>query len=377
MFQSSRKSIKNIVRFKMSGFLLLIVLSLCLGAGSQALALNIVLNDVGGTMTAQQSTAFNEAADMWENLFTDNVTVRIDVGFGDLGENIIASAGSERATASYANIFSALQADSKSASDVTATANLQTGDFVQTIIDNLNHDIYSGPDAYIFSSSFGINSSMWVTRANLKALGLLSDDGSKDARITFSNSFLFDYDRSGGSIDTGTMDFVGIAAHEIGHALGFTSGVDIMDWFETDDSTEIWDISEYDWFSILDLYRYSEISVGYNALDWTYGTLGNQFFSIDGGNTNLGLFSTGSYNGNGWQASHWEDDLLLGLMDPTSSKGEFKWISALDIQAFDVIGWDLNTGQAAVPEPGTLLLMGVGLLGLAGCGRRRRKSIGR
>jgi hypothetical protein len=41
--------------------------------------------------------------------------------------------------------------------------------------------------------------------------------------------------------------------------------------------------------------------------------------------TNLALFSTGLYQGDGNQASHWKDDVLtgsfIGIMDPTAGLG--------------------------------------------------------
>ncbi|MBK7264236.1 MAG: hypothetical protein IPI03_21390 [Rubrivivax sp.] len=48
-----------------------------------------------------------------------------------------------------------------------------------------------------------------------------------DAFVQFNSNYAFDHDRSNG-IGSGQFDFVGIAAHEIGHALGFVSGVDVL-----------------------------------------------------------------------------------------------------------------------------------------------------
>ena len=64
----------------------------------------------------------------------------------------------------------------------------------------------------------------------------------------------------------------------------------------------------------------------------------------------------------------------LGVMDPTRSSGELTPITGLDIQAFDVIGWNLT--DAVVPEPGTIMLVGSGVLGLSAYRwRRRRKEV--
>jgi hypothetical protein len=73
--------------------------------------------------------------------------------------------------------------------------------------------------------------------------------------------------------------------------------------------------------------------------------------------TNLALFATGRFNGDGRQGSHWKDGLAIGLMDPTLAPGELAILSALDLRALDAIGWDLAT-----PEPGTITLVLSGLL---------------
>mgnify|MGYP000583776693 FL=1 len=99
-------------------------------------------------------------------------------------------------------------------------------------------------------------------------------------------------------------------------------------------------------YNQLDIFRYSDNSqatFGAGTRDLGYG--GDPYFSIDGGVTNLGFFSSGRQNGDGQQASHWRDNLSLGIMDPTSApRGQANTITELDIRAFDVIGWD-RVGQ--------------------------------
>jgi hypothetical protein len=109
--------------------------------------------------------------------------------------------------------------------------------------------------------------------------------------------------------------------------------------------------------SVLDLYRYSIISPASGVVDWTADAR-SKYFSIDGGNTQLTTFSTGVDFGDGRQASHWQDGLGIGIMDPTASAGELLGISSNDILALDVIGWNVTT----TPEPGSI---GLGLFGLA------------
>jgi hypothetical protein len=215
--------------------------------------------------------------------------------------------------------------------------------------------------AYLDNDGDANNSNVRLTTANAKALGYTFGSGS-DATITFGNSFSWDYDTSNG-VSPGSYDFVGIAIHEIGHALGFISGVDILDGNSPPNGGPLLD-STFTYVSSLDLFRYSADSYANGVIDWTASTTA-KYFSIDEGATNLGGFSTGKNFGDGRQASHWKDNLGLGIMDPTAAAGQALSVTALDIMAFDVIGYDL----ASIPEPTVIWLLSMGGLLLA---RRRR-----
>lgn len=91
---------------------------------------------------------------------------------------------------------------------------------------------------------------------------------------------------------------------------------------------------------------------------------------MDRGASFEGQFSEGEKFGDGRQASHWKDNLGIGILDPTAALGELLQISTMDIRAFDAIGWNV---AAAIPEPETyaMLLAGLGLLGFTA---RRRKQ---
>ena len=152
-----------------------------------------------------------------------------------------------------------------------------------------------------------------------------------------------------GTVADNSLDFVSVALHEVGHVLGFVSGVDDGDWLnvvtEARDKGKAVKDDAMKFATPLDLFRYG--SEG--QIDLSMGT--EAYFSIDGGRTNLGNFSTGEYSdfgGDGFQASHWKqsDDNSLGIMDPVLKLGQVRQISSLDTKAMDVMGWDVvNPGE--------------------------------
>jgi hypothetical protein len=332
------------------------------------------------TSTAEANAAFVQAGQRWSNLFTDNVTINLTVGQVSLGTGILAQAGSSRSSFSYAQTVAAMTADATSADDATAVSFLPTGSvgmLINRTADNPNGA--GSATTYVDNNNSANNNTIRMTNANAKALGLTPTAGnggglcttSCDAGIQFATAFTWDFDPSDG-ITAGSFDFVGIATHEIGHALGFISGIDVLDGNSTG---TFFGSDQFTFVNTLDLFRFSTDSVnaaGGAVIDWSADSRA-KYFSIDRGATAGPGFSLGRTWGDGQQASHWKDNLGIGIMDPTAGRGELLAISANDRRGFDVIGWNLAQANA-VPEPGTwmMMLMGFGLVG--GTLRRRRST---
>jgi hypothetical protein len=152
------------------------------------------------------------------NLLGDNITVNIDAGFSPLGPGVLASAGAATTVVSYANTRAALTSNATTADDLQAVASLPAGNSL-TFLTNNRAGAFT-PD----NDGSANNNFLDINRANAKAPRAGPRGGQRlDASITFSNSVTYDFDRSNG-IASNAIDFVAVAVHEIGHALGFVSG---------------------------------------------------------------------------------------------------------------------------------------------------------
>lgn len=318
--------------------------------------------------------SFHTAAHLLGEVLFDPATLNftIDIDDGTLPAGAGAGAIPVFEGFQYAETLQpALVADGKSPDDATSIAFLPLPS--PTGIEFMTNDTTQIPSPRFRDDDGSLNNTtLAVTRANAKALGLaprrdLEQDGSILFLQRLPGGFQWDFDPSDG-IGRRRIDFVGLAVHEIGHLLGFFSGVDIVDVFGGDGMEpegplveDMVDLDEGALFMPLDLFRYTDDSL--SQPDQPHGGLRDlsfghpsatdiTFFSIDGGATKLATHSSGQFNGDGFQASHWQHDHDLGVMDPVVGIEEVRMLSAFDVLALDVIGWD----AVPVPEPGTFAL---------------------
>lgn len=303
--------------------------------------------------------AFRRAADTWESVLTDDVTVTIDAGLQSLGASVLGSTGNVSLAASYADFRGLLIADEAADSGGT-----------NAIVAALPE--VSGLSFYV-PTDFSI-SGISASKANLKALGvngafLDTTFGLADGAINFSSDFAFDYDNTDG-VGVGKYDFESVAVHEIGHLLGFTSVVDQVDAMLA--NGVVGAVAP----TLLDLFRFVTIP-GFSPTNITeFSTLARSILpgyeSVFSTVTEEISMSTGRFFGDGSQASHWKDDLGLGIMDPTLAQLEIGAISAGDLLALDVIGWDLRSVASSVPDAVSSFSLLAFALGVVAWSRRKR-----
>jgi len=335
-----------------SASLLLLACCLTAGVGDARAAFTIQINPGAGLSgNSAALAAFNRAAQEWSSRFANDVTVYVDAdlssGFGN--PSTIGQAG----PTGYTN----LNLDYGTVRTALVAHGAATGNEVLNYLPTTLTGMATAP-----SGSTIIGSTVGVVRANQRVLGLLGGgDTLADGEITFNSAFNFDYDRTDG-VMFNAMDFQTVAAHELGHILGFLSDVDEFDaGYPTTN------------LNTLDLFRFAtaDAPISFEEFQTTLREMRPGTESVFSDSENAYAFSTGYYQGDGSQASHWKDDALtgnlIGLMDPNLSFGTFRGVTDADLRAMELIGYTLM----AVPEPGRMLMFVIGIFAMVL--RRRRR----
>jgi hypothetical protein len=241
-------------------------------------------------------TDINIAVEYLESLFTNPVTITIDVGYGEidgqpLGSNDLGeSEASQYVIESYSAVRNALIAEDAPGSSTLPTTSPFSG-------------------------------SLAISQAEAKALGLPQNNLGIDGYVGFSStSGIFSY-ANNTAPPSNEYYFIGVVEHEITEDMGRVSLLN----YQPDD------------YAPIDLYRYSSPGVR----DLTTGGSGSTaYFSIDNGDTNLGSWNNNPSNGDlaDWYGSNIPNN-GYDAFDDYSNPGVVNIFSQSDITLMEALGW--------------------------------------
>ncbi len=327
----------------------------------------------------QTTQIIDNIADIWEQELKDPVTLNINFSFDNtLPTGILGGSKPGMLKVKYQDYLTALGQDSLSNDDILAVQSQlvdqddqddynsylagtlerrrfrveETRNFDLLIDDTFDANNTSNTGNGILDDNDNDNNrKIWLTRANAKALDLIKTDHQQlDATIVLSSAVNWDMNPDDG-ISADAYDFQTVVLHEIGHALGFVSGADAIEYISNDATGTIKD-DAIDFVTPFNTYMYSTDSAALGAIDLRLGQGIEKYMSIDGGTTAVtndqgatALFSTGgsTVGGDGYQTSHWKNNPVspLGIMNPSLTMGSSIGISDLDLKMLDLMGWDL------------------------------------
>src|ERR1019366_3521062 len=261
--------------------------------------INVTLDQSVGSSPTGFVSAVNYVVNYFDTLFTNNATININVGYGEvdgsaLGSSALGSSITNYFGASYSSIKSALVAE-------------------------------NAPGSSTLPSSSPLAGSPVLSQAEAKAVGLTSTT-SIDGYVGFSNTVAWDYTTAAPSASQYYL--IGTIEHEMTEVMGRQSLLNYQP----------------NLYSVMDLYRYTSSG----ARDLTTGGSGSvAYFSVDGGHTLLKSWNNNPGNGD---LGDWYGQGGTDAANDYSSSGVINTFSTTDITNMQALGWTVASGAAA-PAP--------------------------
>ena len=243
--------------------------------------------------------AINYVVSYYDSLFTNNVTIDLNVGYGEVAGQTLASNALGESYApqyvaeSYSSVVSALQAQ-------------------------------GAPGASTLPSTSPLSGTLYMVQAEAQALGLTT--AVSTSYVGFSSSLPFSY-TANATPASNQYYFISVAEHEISEVMGRVSLIN----------------DQPNYYSPMDLYRYTAAGVRDTAAG---GSGSTAYFSVNNGVTNLGTWNNNPSNGDlgDWYPSGPAPGGLDSFND-YSSPGGIDVVSANDITLMQALGWTTQTTQ--------------------------------
>jgi hypothetical protein len=177
------------------------------------------------------------------------------------------------------------------------------------------------------------------------------------------------YDNQGGVEPSDAYDYYATVQHETDEVLGTSSCISTQGPSLSDGCSGFEGAGTP---AAADLFRYS--SPGSLILDSSLSTTPGAYFSYDGGATNGANGFVYNTISNGDDYADFLNNCPAGplsVQDAEGCPGVDKGLDILndggaEINILNAVGYDLKSSTTATPEPGSVALLGFGLLGLAG-----------
>jgi hypothetical protein len=236
-------------------------------------------------------------ANLFDSLFTANVTVTIDVGYGEINgqglgsDDLGESEQADVSPVSYTTVRNALIAEGATGSS-TLPASAPSDD------------------------------TLYMASAEEKALGLIPSNSDLDGYVGFNSTpGIFSY-AIGTTPPSDQYDFIGVVEHEMTEVMGRTSYLD----FSGD-------------YSLMDLFRYA-------APDTRQLTTGApSYFSVDSGVTDLNNWNN-YQTGDDGDLGDWAPSAGDDSFDDVSYPGVINAVTPTDLTLMNAIGWETGASSA-------------------------------
>ena len=270
--------------------------------------INITYDPSVNAAPAGFKTAVQAAVQFFDTTFTNNISVNISFGWGEVGGSLLGASSVGESSAIFDNFRSYAQVKSYL---LAADANIPA---VFSAVQSLPTVDPTGGATFVIPTS------------EEKALGIFNGNANTpDGYVGLSTTAAFTFDPNNRAV-AGAYDAIGVLEHEISEVLGrivFTSQ----------------QINGSPGESPLDLFRYT----AQNTHSFQEGPA---YFSLDNGATNLKSFDNGT---NGGDSGDWASSNQVDSFDAFGQTGVLQPVSVTDLQVMELLGYApfVTTGTVA------------------------------